>query len=88
MTYNSTSGLWTRIIPAQSGNSTIELFITTCDVAGNWATSSLTSYKVKPLPLGDVNGDGVTNMRDIAFLVLHFNVRVLDLAILNFNQHA
>ncbi len=79
MTYNTTAELWTCTIPAQQGNSTIELFVSTYDVAGNWATSSIKIYTVKPLPLGDVNGDGVTNMRDIAFLVLHFNERVLDL---------
>jgi hypothetical protein len=87
MTFNTTSGLWTSTIPGQQGSSTIDLFISTCDAAGNWATSSLTSFIVKPLPLGDVNGDGVTNMRDIAFLVLHFNERILELAIFNFNQH-
>jgi hypothetical protein len=87
MTYNTTSGLWARMIPGQLGNSTIELFISAGDVGGNWATSSVTNFTVKPLPLGDVNGDGVTNMRDIAFLILHFNERLLELAILNFNQH-
>lgn len=46
MTYDNTSGLWTATIPKQPYNTTVQLYITTYDKAGNKATSQTYNYTV------------------------------------------
>jgi len=70
--YNETSGNWAVIIPAQPANSTVEFFIQAYDKAGNWNMSSTYSYTVKWLTLGDINGDGKTDMKDIYVVARNF----------------
>lgn len=72
MTFNATISLWTAIIPGQLGNATVEFFIKAQDVAGNQRNSTLFTYNVKPLIVGDINGDGKVNMRDIGLVGRHF----------------
>ncbi len=68
MTLNATTGLWTTTIPGQSGNSTIEFYITAYDNAGNTATSLVYSFTVKALIPGDINGDGIVSTADLHIL--------------------
>jgi len=70
--YNETSGNWNVTIPAQPANSTVEFFIQAYDKAGNWNMSSTYSYTVKWLTLGDINGDGKTDMKDIYIVARNF----------------
>jgi hypothetical protein len=65
MMYNATSGNWTALIPPQPANSTVEFFIQAYDKAGNSNMSSGKPYQVKNLPIGDVNGDGKVDIKDI-----------------------
>jgi hypothetical protein len=73
MTLNTTSNLYFALIPAQQGNSSVDFYITASDQNGNASSSSIYTFTVKTLPAGDVNGDGVINMRDITFDIIHFN---------------
>ena len=72
MVFNETDNLWTQTIPAQSQNCTIEFFIKLFDHFGFSLQSSTYTFYVKPLPIGDLNGDGVVNMRDIGITCNNF----------------
>ena len=72
MLYNTTDELWTQTIPAQNQNCTMEFLLDVRDTEGLIITSSTYSFYVKPLPTGDINGDGTTNMRDIQICILNF----------------
>jgi hypothetical protein len=75
MSYNSTSNLWQTIIPGQSGDSTVEFFIIATDTHGYSTTSSTYSYHVRPLLLGDVNGDGKVDILDVVLITGHYGER-------------
>jgi len=87
MSYNETENLWVQIIPGQNENCTVEFFMDIYDQWGYLVRSDNYSFTVKLLPKGDVNGDGVTNMKDIALCIVHFNERSMELALMNFNKH-
>jgi hypothetical protein len=74
MSFNSTEALWIQTLPGQSSNCTIEFFIEV-QLSTVTRTSSAYSFYVKPLAKGDVNGDGIVNMRDITICILNFNKR-------------
>ena len=75
MVYNVTSTSWTTMIPGQLGGATVEFYIKAYDEAGNPTTSSLYNFNVKTLTVGDINGDGITDMKDIVQVILHFGQR-------------
>lgn len=73
MDYNSTSGLWTVTVPAQSNaTSSVEFFVEAHDNAGNVATSPVLVFSVKALLGGDINGDGKVDMKDIGYAARHY----------------
>jgi len=72
MTYNTTEELWTATIPGQPGNSSLEFFIGTSDLAGNVQESSLFRYEVQHLIVGDLNGDGSVDIFDIVAAAGHY----------------
>ena len=78
MVFNATTALWTQTIPGQARNGTIEFFVEFWYGGGNSYATSTYTFKVKDLPAGDVNGDGVVNMKDIAFCVIFFNSKSQD----------
>lgn len=61
---------WNTTIGGQLGNSTVELYVTA--IAGNIKESGIDSYVVKPFLLGDINGDGIVDMKDIGITARHF----------------
>jgi hypothetical protein len=63
---------WNTTIPGQPGNSTVGFYVTATDKAGNMNSTGIDSYIVKPFLLGDINGDGIVNMWDIATTARHF----------------
>lgn len=65
MTYNVSSKLWTTVIPGQAANMTVEFFVTAYDNSGNLKASTTNSYAVKYLILGDENGDGICDLKDV-----------------------
>jgi hypothetical protein len=77
MVLNATTGLWVQTIPGQSTNGTMEFFV---EVSDKWGTltSSTFTFKVKDLPPGDFNGDGVVDIRDITWCILNFQKRSQD----------
>ncbi|MGD0029334.1 MAG: hypothetical protein ABSC91_10400 [Candidatus Bathyarchaeia archaeon] len=72
MTYNATSSLWFVTIPGQNGNTTIAFFITARNSFGEEATSTTLSYSVNAQLIGDINGDGKVDGRDIVIPAKHF----------------
>jgi len=74
--YNETSGNWTAIIPMQPSGSIVEFFVQAYDKAGNWARTppenEYYGYTVKWLPIGDINGDGKVDMKDIGRVAKNF----------------
>jgi hypothetical protein len=72
MKFNSTEGLWYQIIPGQSENCTIELFIEAYDNLGFIFVSQTYSYSVKSLSTGDINGDNFVGIDDIFTVAKHF----------------
>jgi hypothetical protein len=72
MSYNSTLGLWTTILPGQRGNATVEFYITASDNAGNLAASYLHSFSVKALITGDINGDGAVTILDVVLCTANY----------------
>ena len=73
MTYNATTQLWIQTIPGQpNSTNTVEFFIQAYDNVGNMNTSSIYNYQINHLLLGDVNGDGKVDMRDIGTVARHF----------------
>ena len=72
MMYNLTMGLWITLIGGQEGNTTVEFFITAMNDIGEVTLSTIYSYDVKALPIGDINGDGTVNMQDIFIITLYF----------------
>jgi hypothetical protein len=66
MVYNTTTSLWTTIIPGQLGGATVEFYIKAYDNAENTITSSMYAFNVKALSTGDLNGDGTVNYKDAA----------------------
>jgi len=65
MIYNLTLRLWTAVIPGQTANTTVEFFVTAYDLTGNVRTGTIHDYSVKYLILGDVNGDGICDLKDV-----------------------
>ena len=73
MTYNSTTTLWTQVIPGQSNNTnTVEFFIQAYDNAGNSNTSATYAFQIRHLLQGDINGDGKVDGRDLTIVAKHF----------------
>jgi hypothetical protein len=72
MTFNATQGLWIATIPGQRGNTTISFYVIAHDKAGNVNASSTNAFDVKNLAIGDINGDGIVDIRDITMTILHF----------------
>ena len=72
MVYNETEKLWVQLIPGQYPNCTIEFFIEAWDISEFCLLSPMYSFNVKALPIGDLNGDGVVNMRDIGIVCQNF----------------
>jgi len=72
MTYNATRSLWNFVIAGQPGNNIIEFYIKAYDNAGNMNTSTSYFFTVKKLPIGDMNGDGKTNLSDLIKVAIHF----------------
>jgi hypothetical protein len=72
MTLNTTSNLWTVIVPSQSVSCTVEFYLIACDKAGNVNTSSMCTYAVNSLPIGDINGDGVVDSTDLGIMGAHW----------------
>jgi hypothetical protein len=63
MIFNSTTTLWTVTIPGQSNDTNIvEFFVQAYDVAGNLNISTTYSYQIEHLPIGDINGDGMSEL--------------------------
>lgn len=67
-------------MPGQLGNASIEFFITAYDKAGNVATSSINSFTIETLKLGDLGSfvndvptffkcDGKCNYEDIPLFI-------------------
>lgn len=71
MIYNSTSSLWSAIIPGQPGNNMVQYSITAWDNLGNFAISTRYSYSVKPLTPGDLNSNGTVNVQDLIITATH-----------------
>lgn len=81
---NETSGNWAIIIPAHQvpnrwTNVSVLFFIQAYDKDGNMARSppleaeeDYYSYKIKWLPIGDVNGDGKVRVDDVLKVALNF----------------
>jgi hypothetical protein len=76
MVFNDTESLWAQTIPGQSENCTIELFVTVWDIYGLSATSSTYSLTVRPLPVGDLNGDDHVDMKDIRIVAKQFGQHI------------
>lgn len=72
MLFNGTEGFWTQTIPAQTENCTVEFFAEAYDELGASTVSSVYSFRVKALPLGDLNGDNYVGIDDIYTAAQHF----------------
>lgn len=72
---NGTASVWQATIPGQQGDSTIVFFIIATDVFGDTTQSSMCSFSVKPLLLGDVNGDGKVDILDVVLITGHYGNR-------------
>lgn len=70
------SGNWSAIIPGQPGYSNVSFVITAYDNNGNSYTTRAYTCLVKWLPVGDMNGDCVTNMKDIYQSIRNFGEEV------------
>jgi hypothetical protein len=71
MTYSEDTW-WNTTMPGQPGNSTVEFYVTATDNAGNTSATGIDSYVVNPFLLGDLNGDGKVDMKDIGAAARHF----------------
>lgn len=65
LAFNATTGFWTTKIPGQPGGSLVEFFVAATDKAGNTNVSGVDSYYAKILLLGDLNGDGKVDLKDV-----------------------
>ncbi len=68
MSYNSLTDTYEAVIPGQQGDNTIEFFTKASSSTGSTIQSSTYSYIVRPLLLGDVNGDGAVNILDVVLI--------------------
>jgi len=60
------SGLWFVTIPGQTNETdTVEFFIKAFGRIGSTCTSPIYSYQIRHLLLGDINGDGKIDLRDV-----------------------
>lgn len=66
-------GLWVQTIPGQSSNCTMEFFIEAFDAYGVCAASPAYAFYVKSLLAGDINGDDVVDIFDLAIVAVHFS---------------
>ncbi len=71
LTYDSTMGLWTRILYGynQLAGKTIEYFIEAYDKAGNKNTSAVLSHSVDERTIADLNRDSKVDRVDMLILV-------------------
>jgi hypothetical protein len=67
MSFNATESLWVQTIPGQVDSCTMEFFIEAI-VSGIHVTSSIQTYNVKALGVGDINGDGIIDISDAAII--------------------
>jgi len=73
MTYNSTTQMWTQAVPGQPNSvDAVHFFIQVYNDLGDVQTSTIMTYAIQHLPLGDINGDGKVDIRDIAVVAKHF----------------
>jgi len=72
MTFNETSGFWTTTMPGQLGGSHVEFYVVALDKTGNANTSGVDSYYAKPVLLGDINGDGKVDVKDVYTVCKHY----------------
>lgn len=72
MLFNATENLWVQTMLGQSDNCTIEFFIDIMSTYVGRVTSGTYQFYVKPLPLGDINGDGKVRVEDVLRVALNF----------------
>jgi hypothetical protein len=72
MTLNATTSWWNALIGGQLGDSTVEFYVTAANNAGNTDETGIDSYVVRPFLLGDINGDGKVNIKDVSTVARHF----------------
>lgn len=76
MVFNETARLWVQTIQGQSDNCTVELFIEVLDAYGRSLESSLYSFNVKALLVGDVDGDGGVDIFDLVRVAGNYGERL------------
>jgi hypothetical protein len=73
MAFNETENLWVQTMLGQSENCTIEFFVEIYSTFGGYSVkSSLYTYDVKALSIGDINGDSFVGIDDIFTAASHF----------------
>ena len=73
MEYNTTTEVWTSVLPGQSNSSNlVEFQLSAYDIVGNVNQSSIYTYPIKPVIQGDVNGDGKVGVKDIALVAIQY----------------